>query len=956
MNAPIFNWYKVLKFWKNAFDGKTIWRFHFNSSDPDLDLLSSRIGGSLLDEGKIQKSINETINNINSVKNETSSEENENSDTSDGSSFYLLSNESKSLKRFSLPRISQATLLEDDFADSISLDLTKFDVTEEESKTFIRNLYTLSLVIVPIILFFVIGLIYYLLYCFCCCCCCRPKRHQRPHIILVIFFLLSLTLIALGYVFTAISFSPLEHIKDTIVSFPADFDESVDILSQSLTDVADELSKTLDKSISDAINATRELSKYANTTVLDIQQKVVALKDDLILDDEKIRNKDPEDVKNIPAPEGIVPYYKWTILKTALLAEDENIEFQEKYDKDFTDFVKEKDLFAEINDKVHEVVVETSKQLDSVADLSDELSSMDDTMDSVNEFTDVFDQFEDIIDQFNDYKNISNLSIGDNETIGEAIQNLKTSDSVKSFKDIFVSAKEDFIDKYFLYVKIGYLFLWSLNVFLIIGFLGSFFCYNCCARCVAACAECYPCVCSFFLFFFGLLCTLFCTILVFLGKGLFPFIDDTIDAAIAKGVPGSILTFPPIDVSEKLGKNVRTCQLPAMNLSNLEIFQTALSSKLGTGLSDFISLNKIFDFPGIKEAINTFLDNILDDYGIKDTIEGNIKNITKDLNENDVLPQCYNRASEGYPVSATCTETEKKSFREKYLFNCNDDGDDCTYVYDRFKTLTGDIDKIYVDALKKYKDELCDKLPSEQYENSTWAGENQCCVKLHQLTSSDDITSSHCNANTKASTTGSKNFKDYTAEEIDKKSKLDLNADGTPKAGSDTYENNIKKKHGNMLSKKQSVLDKLNGFADEAMEKIKPIIGAFQGLITDLAGSFSDTLNKIKADPLINGMAIIYNILFYEISYLTTTISLGCTLILLGFIVSVILMCCRRRSMKPDEDEQESYSSEEYSSDNNTIDFSKKSRAVSRRQRSDYSSSYSSSSDVRRRRRDVESV
>ena len=899
LDSPIFNWYKVLEFWKGIFDKKTIWKFTFNSTAPDLKLLMSKgMEKAVGEKGSIQNKVNDIVNKLVEVNNNTETTKDSSNTKTNTGSLQLLADLPSMFNLPAFPSIyhqsSHPVLLEDDIAKDLNIDLSSFDFSEEETITLIRNIYTMLLATVPIFLFFVLGFIYYLFYCFCCCCpCCHRKEHKKPHIVLTIFFLISLLLILIGYVFTMISFQPFEHIKTTIATLPQQFDESIESLSKSTLTVTEQFSTKFDSVISQTLSAIKTLAALPPKIKKDIRVNVNKLFNN-INNEEKDKNGEIK---------GIYPYTIGTIKDTATAIRQESDQFQKNYDTNFMNNYKKafetemndgNDPFSQISKTLADLEDQT-QSLNSVADFSDTLNSLDESLESLDQFTDFFDQISDILHDLKDFLNLSNMDVG-GEPFSQKITNLKNSSSVVDLKKSITNVNSA-IDDYFIFAKIGYLFLWSLNLFLVIGFLGSFFCYNCCAGCVAACAECYPCVCSIFLFLFGLFSTLLCTLLVFFGKELAPSIDSGVQAGANKAIPDGKLTFPAIDLSTKLNKTIRPCQLHPWDFTNLTFIQTALYAKLDTGLADFLSLTKIINFPELKQDLSTFVDNLHEDYGIEQTLKDKVKNVTDSIEgENDVLPDNF------------------EDFYKKYFVSKNDEGQEES-VWQKFYNSCTDLEKYYKDTVYG----IC----TFNYIQGSGYSKPECCPEGDTETEYD---SSKCQDRDK--NPDHKKFHDI----CDYRRTVYMQAD------EDTYKGKLEGKYDGIATDKKNVADPLKKTLISEVEKaVGEVIEIFKTFINTFIADFAGTLNTIKADPIINAMALIFNILFYEMAFWTTTISMGSTLIIFGFIFAVIFMCCRRRGMLKEDPHKNDYS--DYSDTSKSADFSKKkTRSTSTSSSSTYSS------------------
>jgi len=885
-SGPVFSWYKFAGFLKFAFNNVTIWRLTFNATEPDLPYyVSKAVGKFLPSDVNLQKTVNDAINNING-------------NSADAKALDI-PDQGINTEFKSTPLLSDAQLLEEDIANSI--DLTNYGLTKEDSDILVHSLLGFALVIVPITLSFAINFIYYLFYCFTCCCpCCHRKEGSRPYIVSMVFFLIGIALVLLGYVFTMISFKGFNNIVTTTRSLPDYIDESVDTFIGSMDNVSTSISTTVSQSFDTIDKTLDDIVDFAKGTVIDVAGNLTEAVNYIV-------RKDDSDIDN----NGAIFYFTKSFTKGSELYENTIKAYQGGYDPNYLEFLNTsgipiygyKDFFEDFRESF-QAIEDNSDSLTSLADVIEDFKSI---------VLDFFPSIEDILDMIDSYtSNLSNITVGD-QTVSELIHDFKNSSSIVEIKDLVNGTVDEYINKYWTWATVGYLFLCSLNLILVIAFVGSFWCHTCCSSCVAACAECYPCVCTVILFILGLLTTVFSAVIVFFGRNFTPTLDSAVNASIFTVIPDGVLSFPPIDLSSKTSGYVKTkLQLPSLNLTNLTLFDSAFHSDLDTGISDFLSLSQIIPIDKFGKAIGDFLPVAIREFDVENRINKYSREAT-DFWSTDEIPNNF------------------ADLQERYMPNMSVYG-----IYEMFKS--------YCQNLTDNFQELEDT--GEQSAAHTYCEQNHinpCKVRTNTETSSDFMT--QC---------------ERTADTMEPVSRV------------------MEEKYQLGVQAKDIAMSSISGLGTSVGKKILDVSNNGVALVNLLAESLLPTFNNISASPIINAVAIFYNTFFYDIAWWATFFSMGATLIIWGFFISVILMCIRRRGMKPLEKKQADsytdYSDSSYSGSGPakknignskkpankkqemvTIDFSRNSRAANRirpSSSSGSSSSYSGGTNNRRKLND----
>jgi len=832
--APVFSWYKFIGGLKGLFDGKTIWRLTFNSTEPDLPYYASRMVGKFLpDDVNLQNKVNEFIDKVNG-----------------NSNAQILSTSDKDTYKESKFVASNAYLLDDDLAHEMSF--TEYGLTQEEGEALMHSIFAFSLVIVPIIISFVVNFLYFFFYCFLCCCpCCHRKRSDNPGVVAIVFFLIGIVLILLGYVFTMVSYIGFDNIVVTTRSLPHLIDESVDSFATSMSSVSSSLSNLISTQFDDVTQKLNGIINFTKSVINGVANNLTETVYYMIHDD-KILEKN-----------GAVFYFTRGFSRGNSEMNFTVSNYNSNYTQDFLNWIENTGYSLGM---LTDSFAQFEKSFKSIEENAESLKDLTNTIDNFR--TIILDYFPDLEEKINDFsdkfKNISNMKLSGNKSVSETIDEIRTSDSIISLKDLANETVEEYIDPNWTYIKLAYFALLSLNLILVITFVGSFWCHTCCSACIASCAECYPCACTIILFIFGLFTTVISAVFVFFGRNFTPTLDSGVNSSIYTVIPGGILTFPPMDFSKKTDGNVVTkLQLPPLNLTDLKLFEKAFNSDLGTGITKFLSLDKIIPMDKFGKALGDFIPAAISEFNIKGRIDKYTKEAV-DFWETDAIPETFEGLEAKY-----INQTINDGGEEKQITNVYG-------IYELYYSQCERLRDVYAKLEDRTKSGCLSHAGDPNYCSAVCG---YCFDVNHDLTCTCPI---KVNPSIVPETflLLCQNSANETMENISRRMK-------------DKYETGI--------GYKNNAMQQVNNLGKDVNNQVELVSGSAVGLVTKLAESFLTTLNEIKADPIINGVAIFYNTVFYDISYWATLFSMGSTLIIWGFFISVLLLCIRRRGMKPKE-------------------------------------------------------
>jgi hypothetical protein len=199
----------------------------------------------------------------------------------------------------------------------------------------------------------------------------------------------------------------------------------------------------------------------------------------------------------------------------------------------------------------------------------------------------------------------------DGETLEEKISRWK-SDLIEDDSGFPGSLQPtiDSVEKYWIYVIVGYMLFGVLMLAMIGWSLASYFTHSRCSRCCASCAAIVPCLCHFWLLLLGLLCSGLC---VFIGA--FHTIAQDVDYGVGQAYGqyfGEKLVLNPIDLSETsqelLHKPIRVNEVLMGQASKVTVLENVLTADLTKATwSSLLLLNDLFPF---KQFADNFIDGL----------------------------------------------------------------------------------------------------------------------------------------------------------------------------------------------------------------------------------------------------------------------------------------------------------------------------------------------------------
>jgi len=641
INYTIFKWEKAFNFWRKAFNGRKVGKYHFKSEDPDLELLAHKAAEKMIGTTGLLKHLidQKTYPYIYHPAEENYVPPDE--DQPGG--FHLLSQ----------------PLVIDDAIKRYTFDLESLNFTENQSTEFKRGLYSYSAESFPLIFISALAIAYYVIFLSVCLLpIFRGKRSTKASIKVLTFYFIGIVVVLFGLISTTFSYFTFVKVKDNFLELPKQVNQTFDRVIELWNSASNELQKVLIPEVA-----------IVNASIIDLDQKAqnyFPLFAKLI---DSINRTDLSD----PTNSSFIPYYYYGMKKYIdiytrdLINQYLTAYYQEKYYESNTLY----DLV--VDEKLHDMKYNLELSLDffnNITSLMDSLYQV--TVDKYH-YNHFIKEISNFIESFSRHLSLSDVNFTYDQTLGQKISNLKNSAGVQEISKYVDDVKTKYIDPYYNLIYLAFTVILIFNLVYLIVYSIAFLTPSCFSGCLAANAEIYPLIATAVFCVCGIYAFTYCGIFVFLGENFGKTLDTLINDVAQRSIESDTLVIPKLNLSTQSVFDLPEVEFPTISFSNISLVVPALQATLDTGFASLLSMSDNINLNAFKNTFDHIIDNYSNNYYNNffkkqiDEFETKLKNnVFPTSYEPDLATQYLTGADNKLPVELLTRENIKINILEKF--------------------------------------------------------------------------------------------------------------------------------------------------------------------------------------------------------------------------------------------------------------------------------------------------